>query len=66
MRLRRPLQVLLAPIVANYIKFVIKTSTVVSDPPDYVGRAKELHPLIIGLWHGQFFLLPGIYPREIP
>ena len=25
-----------------------------------------LHPSIIALWHGQFFLLPGIYPREIP
>lgn len=65
-RLRRPLQILLAPIVVNYIKLVIKTSTVVADPPDYVERAKGLHPLIIALWHGQFFLLPGIYPQEIP
>ncbi|MGH6804064.1 MAG: lysophospholipid acyltransferase family protein [Methyloceanibacter sp.] len=65
-RLRRPLQILLAPIVVNYIKLVIKTSTVVADPPDYVERAKGLHPQIIALWHGQFFLLPGIYPAEIP
>jgi 3-deoxy-D-manno-octulosonic-acid transferase len=65
-RLRRPLQILLAPAVAHYINFVIKTSKVVADPPDYVDRAKQLHPLIIGLWHGQFFLLPAIYPREIP
>jgi len=65
-RLRRPLQILLAPIVVNYIKLVIKTSTVVADPPDYVERAKGLHPQIIALWHGQFFLLPGIYPQEIP
>jgi 3-deoxy-D-manno-octulosonic-acid transferase len=60
------LQILLAPIVVNYIKLVIKTSTVVADPPDYVERAKGLHPQIIALWHGQFFLLPGIYPQEIP
>jgi 3-deoxy-D-manno-octulosonic-acid transferase len=60
------LQILLAPVVANYIKLVIKTSTVIADPPDFVSRAKDLHPLIIALWHGQFFLLPGIYPREIP
>ena len=65
-RLRRPLQILLAPIVVNYIKLVVKTSTVVADPPDYVERAKGLHPSIIALWHGQFFLLPGIYPQEIP
>ena len=65
-RLRRPLQILLAPIVVNYIKLVVKTSTVVADPPDYVERAKGLHPSIIALWHGQFFLLPGIYPAEIP
>ena len=66
MRLRRPLQIVLAPVVAYYIKSVIKTSTIVADPPDFVGRAKNLHPLIIALWHGQFFLLPGIYPAEIP
>ena len=65
-RLRRPLQILLSPVFANYIKFVIKTSTIVADPPDYVGKARELHPSIIALWHGQFFLLPGLYPREIP
>jgi len=60
------LQILLAPIVVNYIKLVVKTSTIVADPPDYVERGKGLHPLIIALWHGQFFLLPGIYPAEIP
>ena len=65
-RLRRPLQILLSPVLANYIKLVIKTSTMVADPPDYVGRARELHPSIIALWHGQFFLLPGLYPRDIP
>jgi 3-deoxy-D-manno-octulosonic-acid transferase len=65
-RLRRPVQILLAPVVVNYIKLVVKTSTIVADPPDYIERAKGIHPLIIALWHGQFFLLPGIYPREIP
>ena len=65
-RLRRPVQILLAPAIVNYIKLVINTSTIVADPADFVGRARELHPSIIALWHGQFFLLPGIYPREIP
>src|SRR5262245_17320175 len=65
-RLRRPLHILLAPIVVNYIKLVINTSTIVADPPDYEDRGRNLHPSIIGLWHGQFFLLPAIYPRDVP
>ena len=65
-RLRRPLQILVSPVLANYIKLVINTSTIVADPPDYIDRARELHPSIIALWHGQFFLLPGLYPRDIP
>jgi len=65
-RLRRPLHILLAPVVVNYIKLVINTSTIVADPPDYEDRGRKLHPCIIGLWHGQFLLLPAIYPRDVP
>jgi 3-deoxy-D-manno-octulosonic-acid transferase len=65
-RARRPLQIAAAPVLANYIKLTINTSTVVSDPPDWLARAQELHPSIIALWHGQFLLLPGIYPPVIP
>ncbi|MFW2392335.1 MAG: lysophospholipid acyltransferase family protein [Alphaproteobacteria bacterium] len=65
-RLRRPAQILAAPIFSNYVKLVLGTSSRVSDPPDYVARAWENHPQIIALWHGQFFLLPGIYPQEVP
>lgn len=64
--MRRPLQVLASPVLGNYIRLVLGTSTRIADPPDFVARAKELHPSIIALWHGQFLLLPGIYPREIP
>ena len=55
-----------APPAAAYIKFILKTSTAVADPPDFIQRARELHPVIIALWHGQFLLLPGIYPKDIP
>jgi 3-deoxy-D-manno-octulosonic-acid transferase len=55
-----------SPVLANYIKLAINTSTVVADPPDWLERARALHPSIIALWHGQFLLLPGIYPPEIP
>lgn len=64
--LRRPLQILIAPAFVHYIRFVLRSSNVVADPPNFVERAKELHPSIIALWHGQFLLLPGIYPSEIP
>jgi 3-deoxy-D-manno-octulosonic-acid transferase len=66
LRLRRPLQIAAAPVFANFVKLVLATSSRVSDPLDFVARARELHPSIIALWHGQFFLLPGLYPREIP
>jgi 3-deoxy-D-manno-octulosonic-acid transferase len=65
-RARRPLQIAAAPVLANYIKLAINTSTVVADPPDWLDRVQALHPLIIALWHGQFLLLPGIYPPTIP
>lgn len=65
-RLRRPLQVLASPVLGNYIKLVLGTSTRIADPPDFIARAKAQHPQIIAMWHGQFLLLPGIYPREIP
>jgi lysophospholipid acyltransferase (LPLAT)-like uncharacterized protein len=65
-RARRPLQIAAAPLLANYIKLAINTSTVVADPPDWLQRAQALHPSIIALWHGQFLLLPGIYPPMMP
>ena len=60
------MQVLAAPVLGNYISFVLNTSNRVADPPDFVARAQAQHPQIIALWHGQFLLLPGIYPPEIP
>lgn len=65
-RFRRPLQALVAPPFVHYIHFVLRTSAHVADPPDWLERAKEMHPFIVALWHGQFLLLPGIYPKEIP
>ncbi|MGD9502273.1 MAG: lysophospholipid acyltransferase family protein [Methyloceanibacter sp.] len=60
------MQIIASPIGAGYIKLVLATSTRIADPPDYIARAHKLHPLIIATWHGQFLLLPGLYPREIP
>jgi len=60
------LQILAAPVLAHYIKLVLNTSTQVADPPDFIARARKRHPLIIAVWHGQFLLLPGIYPQEVP
>jgi 3-deoxy-D-manno-octulosonic-acid transferase len=60
------LQIAAAPVLSSYIKFAINSSTVVADPPDWLERAQAQHPQIIALWHGQFLLLPGIYPPIIP
>ena len=65
-RARRPLKIAAAPVLAGYIKLAVKTSAAVADPPDWLSRVQELHPVIIAMWHGQFLLLPGIYPPVIP
>jgi 3-deoxy-D-manno-octulosonic-acid transferase len=65
-RWRRPLQTLSGPLLANYIKLAIKTSSRSADPPDYLDRGRALHPYILALWHGQFLLEPGLYPRDVP
>ena len=38
-RLRRPLQILVSPVLSNYIKLVIKTSKIIAHPPDYQGAS---------------------------
>ena len=60
---------LLAPlasgILAGYIKLVYKTSRKVCEPAHYGKFAKEHHPFIGAMWHGQFLLGPITKPTNI-
>ncbi len=45
-------------IAAEYLRFVWKTSRLIVDPPDLYARVEPDLPLIIGMWHGQHFMMP--------
>ncbi len=59
------MQLALSPGVAGYIRLVIKSSTAVADPPEFLDRIRALQPCILAFWHGQFLLLPGFHPPDI-
>lgn len=43
---------------AEYLRLVWKTGTVVYDPVDIYQQMTAQLPVIIGMWHGQHFLMP--------
>ena len=51
-------------IAEAYIRFVLRTSSVVRDPPDTEGKLFSQHPQIFAMWHGQFMMVPTIRPKE--
>jgi 3-deoxy-D-manno-octulosonic-acid transferase len=50
----------------RYIRFVVKSSSVVSDPADPHALLREQHPYILAMWHGQFMLLAPFSPPGLP
>ncbi len=44
--------------LAGYIRLVARTAKTVHEPPDLVSRLVGAHPFIMGVWHGQFLLVP--------
>src|SRR5262245_66692699 len=51
---------------AAYVRFVWKTSTIMRDPADTDDTLFSQHPQILGMWHGQFLMLPKIKPERRP
>ena len=53
---------------AEYLRLVFQTSRFTLEPPDFY-RLYDMHqPVIVGMWHGQHFLLPffgGGYPGKV-
>ena len=43
-----------------YLTLVYKTNSFVVDPPDILDQVKPQQPVIVGVWHGQHFLMPAI------
>jgi lysophospholipid acyltransferase (LPLAT)-like uncharacterized protein len=53
-----PVQRAIGLTVAEYLRLVWKTSRVVVEPADLYERANAAAPYIVGMWHGQHFLVP--------
>jgi 3-deoxy-D-manno-octulosonic-acid transferase len=51
---------------ACYVRLVYNTSKIVRDPQDTDGTLFSQHPQILGMWHGQFGMLPKIKPETRP
>jgi 3-deoxy-D-manno-octulosonic-acid transferase len=49
-------------IAESYIRLVLRTSTVLRDPPDSAAKLFSQHPQIFAMWHGQFMMVPVIKP----
>ncbi len=49
-----------------YIRFVHRTSTILSDSEGLEALAAAHHPCIFAFWHGQFLLIPAFNPPGVP
>ena len=50
----------LAQLCIWYLTLVYKTNSFVVDPPDILDQVTPQQPVIVGVWHGQHFLMPAI------
>ena len=46
--------------LARYIKYVFRTSKLVTEPADIDAYGREHAPCIVAMWHGQFLMIPCI------
>jgi len=60
----RPFQKTVGIIGAEYLRLVWKTSSVVTEPDRIYEQAALDLPVILGMWHGQHFLVPFIRRAE--
>src|SRR5262245_15957315 len=43
---------------AEYLRFVWKTNRLIIDPPPLYDMVDPDLPIIVGMWHGQHFMMP--------
>jgi lysophospholipid acyltransferase (LPLAT)-like uncharacterized protein len=56
----RPFQRAVGVMAAEYLRLVWMTTRFTMEPEGFVERAKHDVPVIVGMWHGQHFLMPFI------
>ena len=52
--------------LARYIRYVRRTSRGIPEMDAIVEDSIRYHPCIVGMWHGEFMLLPLIKPAKYP
>lgn len=50
----------------RYIRFVHRTSSRIGNLEHAQNLIRQNHPCIIAFWHGQFMLIPGFSPTDVP
>jgi 3-deoxy-D-manno-octulosonic-acid transferase len=53
-------------LLARYIRYVRRTSSNTEEMDEIVAEHVKYHPCIVGMWHGEFMLLPLIKPPNHP
>lgn len=60
----KPVLTLIGKSIATYLRLVHSTSTMVNDYEKDYRAASEHFPAIIGLWHGQHFMVPLVRDKN--
>ena len=53
-------------VLARYVRYVRRTSRGIPEMDEIVAAHVKHHPCIVGMWHGEFMLLPLIKPSDRP
>lgn len=51
--------------LARLVRLVHRTSSIVAEPPGILERLAAEHPVIVGLWHGQF-MMASMHRPDVP
>ena len=51
--------------LAQFVRFVHRTSDVVAEPAGIIDRLRDDHPCIVALWHGQF-MMASMHRPDVP
>jgi 3-deoxy-D-manno-octulosonic-acid transferase len=51
--------------LAGFVRHVVNTSKIISDPPNLADKLRDAHPCIVACWHGQFMMVSALRPLNI-
>lgn len=51
--------------LARLIRFVVRTSSIVTEPASLKSDLRKAHPIILATWHGQFMMTCYLKPEDV-